>query len=261
VSPLAWLPAASLFALPVADSRAALSSVTLRWEDRFAVDATLGADFPLVRLTHGDWSFDAGVEAAVAMGFQPNENLRFDLETVDGSFGFPFGVRFGAWSGRLEFAHTSAHFADGVLDDPSPPAASEGYSREWARLLVARELGHARAYGGTRFLLHDQRALPPWAFQVGAEITGPWKVAPYAALDVQLAQENEWGPELGGQIGVRAQVTGGQRLRAAAVGRVGPADTGKLQGQRDAWLGIVFGMDSTGALPVNAGVDDAPGGL
>ena len=56
-------------------------------------------------------------------------------------------------------------------------------------------------------------------------------------------------------------MTGGQRLRAAAVGRVGPADTGKLQGQREAWLGIVFGMDSTGALPVNAGVDDAPGGL
>ncbi len=253
-----WLPAASLFAVPVADTRAPLSSVTLRWDDRFAIDATLAADFPVLRVTRGDLSVDAGIEAMVILGFQPNENLRFDLETVDGTFGLPVGLRWGLWTGRFEVAHTSAHFADGVTDDPEPPASSEGYSREWARLLAARQFGPARLYAGAKALLHDQRGLPPWSVQAGGEVAGPWKIAPFGAVDVQAAAENGWDPEVAAQVGVRAQVGGGRRLRVAATGRYGPDDTGKLQGQNEAWLGITFGFDSTGALDTPAGVDDAP---
>jgi hypothetical protein len=243
-----WLPAAGLFALPVADTRSALSHVTLRWDERFAIDATLAADFPVVRLVQGEIAVDAGVEALVAMGFQPNENLRFDLETVDGTFGFRFAVRWRAWSARLELAHTSAHFADGVLDDPEPLASTEGYSREWARLLIGRQLGPARLYGGGRVLIHDQRQLPPWAAQLGGEVEAPWRIAPYFALDLQLAAENDGRPEVSAQAGVRARGEEGRRFRVAVVGRSGPEDTGKLQGQTEAWVGVTFGLDSTGAL-------------
>ena len=251
----AWLPAASLFALPVADTRAPLSHVTLRGGERFAIDATLGADFPVVRATVGTVELDAGVEAAVAMGFDPGDNLRFDMETVDGTFGFPFGLRSGPWSARLELAHTSAHFADGVWNDGAAPEETEGYSREWARLLGARRLGPARLYVGARALIHDQRDLPPWAVQVGGEIEAPWTLSPFAAVDLQLADENDWAPELAAQLGVRAHVVRGQRLRVAAIGRVGPEDTGKLQGKREAWVGLTFGLDGTGSLESPAGVD------
>ncbi len=251
--PLAWLPAASLFALPVADTRSPLSHVTLRWDERLAIDAVLAADFPVVRITSGSIEVDAGIEAMVGMGFEPNENLRFDMETVDGTFGFPFGLRAGPWSARFEVAHTSAHFADGVWNDGEVPPESEGYSREWARLLGARKLGPARVYVGGRALIHDQRDLPPWAVQGGGEVEAPWKLAPFGAVDVQLAGENDWEPELAAQVGVRAQVVRGRRLRVALAGRYGPEDTGKLQGGHEAWLGLTFGLDGTGAL-------DPPGG-
>lgn len=250
---LVWLPAASLFVLPVADTRSPLSHVTLRWDERMAIDAALGADFPVFRLSSGGFELDAGVEAAVVMAFQPNENLRFDMETVDGTFGFPFGLRSGPWSARFELAHTSAHFADGVWNDGEVPAESEGYSREWARLLGARRLGPVRVYAGVRVLIHDQRDLPPLAVQAGGEVEGPWKLAPFGAADVQLAGENDWEPELAAQLGVRALVVRGQRLRVALACRYGPEDTGKLQGEREAWLGVTFGLDGTGALEPSSG--------
>jgi len=248
MSPVLWLPAASLFALPIADTRSPLSSVTLRWDDRFAVDATVGADFPLFRYTKEALMIDGGIEAGVQMGFQPNENLRFDLETVDGTFGFPFGLRYRHWSARFEVQHTSAHFADGVWDDAEVPATLYGYSREWTRLLVARDVGPARVYAGFRALIHDQRKLDPWAAQLGGEVEGPWKLAPFGAVDLQVAGENDWEPEVAAQVGVRAVVVRGQRLRVAVIGRYGPEDTGKLQGQRERWVGLVFGLDGTGEL-------------
>ena len=162
-----WLPAEALWTLPVADTRSALSSVTLRWDDRFGVDATIGADFPMVALSTGKLRLGLGISAQGNMGFEPNDDLRFDLETFDGTFAFPLDARLGPWSARLDLAHTSAHFADGVRDNAALPGPSDGYSREWVRLLASRELGPARLYVGGRTLLHDTREAAPWAVQAG----------------------------------------------------------------------------------------------
>lgn len=243
-----WLPATGVFVLPLADTHSALSSVTPRWSDRYGVDATIAADFPVLALRAGELEADLGIEAGVWMGFDPSDDLQFDLQTVDGTFAVPIAVRRGRWSGRLVVGHTSAHFADGVRDDTTLPGSPEGYSREWLTLTGSRELGPARLYAGARVLLHDQRRAEPFAVQVGGELAAPWVVAPYLAVDLQLAGENAWAPAVAGQVGVLAAPHAGQRLRVALAGRTGPEDTGKLSGQTEAWLGVLFGFDTTGRL-------------
>jgi hypothetical protein len=243
-----WLPATALFTLPLADTHSALSSVTLRWDEGFGVDATLAADFPVLALQAGAVEADVGIEAGVWMGFDPNEDLQFDLETVDGTFAVPFSVRSGPWSGRIEVAHTSAHFADGVRDNGVLPASTEGYSREWLSLVGSRAFGPARVYVGGKGLIHDQRGAAPFAAQAGAELVAPWVVAPFAAVDVQMAGESDWAPALGAQLGVLAVPHAGERLRVALAGRTGPEDTGKLTGRQEAWIGVVFGFDRTGRV-------------
>lgn len=249
-----------MWSLPVADTRSALSSVTLRWDERFAVDATLGTDFPIAALSTSQGAFAFGVTAQANLGFQPNDDLRFDLETFDGTFGFPLDARFGPWSARLELAHTSAHFADGVRTDGERPGPTEGYSREWARLQVSRDLGPARLYVGGRALLHDTRNAPPMGVQVGGELAPAWPIAPYIAADVQMAAADGWAPALGAQMGIWAHPSRGSRARLALAGRCGPEDTGKLTGNNEAWVGVLFGFDRTGRVspPARTPVEAPP---
>ncbi len=238
-----------IFALPVADTHAAASSLTLRWDDRFAVDAALGADFPLVEGRAGKWRASAGIEAVGRMGFFPEPSLRFNLETFDGSFCFPVSVRNGEWSARLELAHTSAHWADGAAVQTGTLPDTVAYSREWVRILGSRDIGPGRVYAGVRTLIHDVRDAEPLAAQLGGELIAPWSVAPFVAVDLQVAAESMWAPAVAAQVGVVMQTKLGQRFRFAAIGRAGPDDTGRLSGQNDAWLGLTIGFDRSGWLP------------
>lgn len=63
---------------------------------------------------------------------------------------------------------------------------------------------------------------------------------------MQLADEANWEPALSAQLGVWARPTPGTRARLAVTGRYGPEDTGKLTGQKEAWIGVLFGFDRTG---------------
>lgn len=242
-----WLPATALYPLPVADSRSPLSSVTLRFEDDLKIDANLGADFPVVQLDAGALRAGLGVAAVGSMGFQPNGSLTFELQTFDGTFAFPLDAAWGPMRARLQWAHTSAHFADGVRNDPEHIGNRATFSREWLQLQVAGLLGPATLYGGGRVLLHAESEPNPLGAQVGAEVVGPWVVAPYAAVDLQLYGEQEWQPRLAGQVGAAVRV-GHNRFRLAFVARYGVEDTGQLYDEDKQYLGMVFGFDRTGAI-------------
>ncbi len=242
MNPWVLLPATGLFGLPAADTRSAASVVNLRWDDGFSIDATLGASFPAVEYHADAWAAQVGVEAAGFMHFDPDGALTFDLDTFDGVFGFPVTGRTGPWSARVEWAHVSAHFADGVRDNGALPGSGDQYSREYLRLLAARDIGPARIYTGGRVLTHDARDSAPWMAQLGAEVFAPWRAAPYAAIDLQLAQEFGWNPAVGGQVGV-AFPAERARFRIAMIGRHGPDDTGKLDGATESYLGLGFGFD------------------
>lgn len=243
------LPAVALFAQPVADTRSALPTVTLRWDDGFGIDTTLGAAFPVLGFGDETRGLQFGLEAAAFMGFDPGDGLTFGLQTFDGNFGFPISGHWGPWTTRLEWTHTSAHYADGVNkiategERPEPPyRAPDSYSREWIRLLGGRTLGPARVYAGGRLVTHDVRGGNPVGVQAGGELFAPWDISPFVAADLQLSSDSDWEPAIAGQIGVAYRVEG-RRFRVAAAGRYGPEDTGKRTGLNEAYVGVTFGFD------------------
>jgi hypothetical protein len=234
------LPPTPAFVPPIADTRAPYSSVLVRPD---GIDTAVAARFPLVELDGGGVRAQLGVSAGLFMGFQPDGPLVFDFQTFDGLFAFPLDVEAGPWSARLAWAHLSAHYGDGVRDDGARPTNTDAYSREWIALTVARRVGPARFYAGGRALVHALPEAEPLAGQVGAEVEGPWRVAPYAAVDLQVATETGGLPELSAQLGARV-VTGPWRLRVAAAARTGPDDTGKSRPAMERWVGVIFGFDA-----------------
>ena len=243
--PVEWvaLPSGAPFALPLADTRSAVSSATLRsTATSLAVDAVIATEFPVVSLT-GPWgTLSAGVEAGAFMQFGAGGELTFDLYTFDGLVGVPVAWGLGPWSARLAWAHYSAHYGDGIRQGDTRPTNLDAWSREQVEVRVARALGPARVYAGGRVLLHALPAAAPVGLAVGAEVMGPWVVAPYAAVDVQAAQEADWAPAIAAHLGGAWRGAGG-RLRLAGVYRRGPEDTGKLFGTTEHYGGLQIGFD------------------
>lgn len=253
----AWvaLPAESAWVHPVADTRSPLSTVTLRSAGgALALDGALGAEFPLVARRWEGGRAQLGLEAGAFMGFGAGGELTFDLYTFDGVFGAALDLETGPWGGRLAWTHTSAHYGDGVRKGDDRPANLDAWSRERVGLDGARELGPARLWLRASALVHAVPATPPLTFGAAAQVEAPWRVAPYAAGEVEVAQEHDWRPAFDLQGGVRV-LGGAGRLRVALAGRLGPDDTGKLEGADERWVGVVLGFDRTGRLRKPAGLD------
>ncbi len=236
------LPPAPIWEDPLADSRAPRSSITVHAVGGAGIDTTLALPVPLVELAWGDARLQVGLATALFLGFVGDGPLIFDFETFDGWFALPVDLVAGPWSARLEWAHLSAHYGDGVRDNAVLPANFEAYSREWARLWGARQLGPARVYASAWALLHTLPEAEPFGFSAGVEAEGPWRLAPYGAVDLRVAQEDGWTPAVGGQAGARL-VARTHRLRLGLAGRYGPEDTGKLRPGTEAWLGVVLAYD------------------
>ncbi len=247
------LPAESVWTLPVADTRAPLSTVLLRSNgEGLAIDAALAADFPVLSLQTGGWELQAGLLAGAFMQFGAGGELTFDLQTFDGQFGLPVDARSGPWSARVQWVHVSAHYGDGIRKSGAAPENLNAYSREYVSLLGSRDLViprvvSARAYLGAHALIHSLPEAPPLAVQVGGEVFGPWQIAPYLAVDLHLAQEHTWAPAMSGQLGLAASA-GPRRFRLGLAARTGPDDTGKTAGTPERWIGVLFGFDHTGRV-------------
>ncbi|MFN7147699.1 MAG: hypothetical protein ACK4YP_28275 [Myxococcota bacterium] len=248
-STLRALPPVPLWDDPVADSRAPRSAITVHAAGGPGIDATLALPVPLVEAAWGDTRLQVGLAAALFLGFVGDGALVFDFETFDGWFALPVDLAVGPWTARLEWAHLSAHYGDGVRDNSARPGNFDPWSREWVRLWGARDLtgawGGARLYASAWALLHALPAADPFGASGGAELEGPWPLAPYVAVDLRVAQEDGWAPAVGGQLGARMRA-GTHRMRLGLSGRVGPEDTGKLRPGTEAWLGVTLAYDRVG---------------
>lgn len=253
--PLTWvpLPETSVWALPVADTRSALSTVLLRADgEGLAIDAALGADFPIVGASFGEVELQVGLLAATFMAFGAGGELTFDLITFDGRFGLPLDLRAGPWSARVEWVHVSAHYGDGVRSQGELPQNLNAYSREFMNVYGSRDFTvpdvlEARLLLGGHALLHAEPEAAPWAIQVAGEVRGPWAITPYLAADLQAAQEHNFRPALAVQAGMEA-ASGPRRFRLAFAARLGPDEAGKTAGEEDRWVGLIFGFDATGRI-------------
>lgn len=252
---LTALPGDPIFAVPVADTRAPLSSLVVRFDPTTtpdlgvgqAIDANMGAALPLLAATRGAWDLQLSVAASIHMGFEADGQLTFGLRTFDGWFAFPLDLRQGPWSARLSWVHVSAHYADGIRSADLLPSERGSYSREALTALVSREIGLGRVYGGGQANYHTVHDEAPLMVQLGTEVQTGARRGPYGAFDLKFHQEHGWEPTLAAQVGVYALGDGG-RFRLAATAYAGKDDTGKYLGEDERYVGLVLGFDTTGLL-------------
>lgn len=248
---LQWLPEHRPFALPLADTRSPYSSVTLKWlpDGTSGIDAALATAFPIVSLQFPeDLELSLGVDAGGFMGFVASEDFAFDLYTFDGLFAFPVEARWGRYSTRLQWAHLSAHYGDGVRKMGNKPENPGSWSREYWQWQFGAQWGPVRPYLGVRLLAHEVREdSPPWALQMGIDAVSPWKVGPCGGANLWLAQEEDWAPAVDVLAG-GCVTEGSHRFRLSFAFRHGPDDTGKMEGKEEQYLGVQFGFDESGSL-------------
>ena len=127
----------------------------------------------------------------------------FDLQNIDYRGGLVAGYSRGNHSGELMFYHQSSHLGDEVLDFGKRTRFD--YSIEALRFLYAYETGPWRIYGGPEYLVpaaDPDELSNNWNFRLGAERGFEWFGRPwYAALDLQMKEENNWRPNVTGQVG------------------------------------------------------------
>ena len=196
--------------------------------------------------------FQLGVAAAAFMGFRASGELTFDLRTFDGYFGFPVDVSWDIWAARFQWAHVSAHTADGIRKDgaPDPSVVDGAWSREYWQLQGGPQLEWWRAYYGVMRVTHSVHDSPQTIQQFGGEIEAPQSISPYVAGDLRLQPfDSAWSPTYAGEVGLRFEASG-HRLRVGVTGYTGLEDTGKFEGLEEHYVGLTLGMDSTGALGI-----------
>jgi hypothetical protein len=211
-------PAGDLFTAPLADPKQPRFHTTYQhWKTgngNFDVAAVgFGEDFGLVRLPRereGDgWQF--GISGAVFAVFNLDTSSK-DLLNADYIVGFPIAYRSGAWSARLRPYHQSSHLGDEFLlqpgdNQPVPPVERINLSYEAVELLVSREQGDVRVYGGATRIFSSSTPLRRRRVQVGVEYRGNprgWRTARIVAgLDVEAWDETGWDRDYSAKAGVR----------------------------------------------------------
>ena len=155
MTPLVLLPMSPLHTPDWANTREARSVVRTHTS---GIEAALGEEASLIGqdLPHGlRWRL--GLEAAAFMSFEPEGELTFSLLTFDGIFGLPVDLAWRNWRARLEWAHLSAHFADGVRHGEELPDQDQlgPFSREWLGLSLAHQFTWLRPYIESQWIVHS----------------------------------------------------------------------------------------------------------
>lgn len=187
----------------------------------------LGEDIVVIRGPRRRW--EVSVAAGVFSQFNM-ETASNDLINTDFVIGFPLAYRRGPLSARARIYHQSSHLGDEFILSQNPTRVNLSF--EAAELLVARDLGSFRAYGGGEYVLrHEPADLKPGLLHGGLEYRHPRGLLRVSglgdgrivlALDVKSTQERKW------RVGWSARL--GIEFREAA-GAAGPARTLSVQVQ------------------------------
>jgi hypothetical protein len=208
----------------------------------------LGEDIVVIRGPRRRW--EVSVAAGVFSQFNM-ETASNDLINTDFVIGFPLAYRRGPLSARARIYHQSSHLGDEFILNRSPTRVNLSF--EAAELLVARDLGSFRAYGGGEYLFrHEPAELKPGLLHGGLEyrhprgllrVSGLGDGRIVAALDVKSTQERKWrvgwSPRLG--IEFREATDGGRAARTLSVqlqAYSGPAPYGQFYQENVRSIGI-----------------------
>jgi hypothetical protein len=236
------LPSQRLTPLLPADPHETANSLRFRGGEP-PLEGVVGDTAGLVRIDAGDISLQLELGAAIFLGFLPGESFTFGIATVDGLIRVPVSMAWGGARLALEWAHISAHYADGVRYGEELPDNTGGYSREHLRLLAAWDFPWVQPYLGLRQLIHSIPQAPGFAVQTGIAAHGERKLTWYQALDLAWAADTAWGTRISCEGGLLLRRPEGPAFRGGLIAYRGPAMAGKRSGEQDAYLGGVLAFD------------------
>lgn len=195
-------PAGQLFQPPLADPKqphffASLVWLTSRLVTGQVGSVGLGEDIGIIRGRGGRWQ--VSVAAGVFSQFNM-ETPSYDLLNTDFVIGFPFTWRRDALSARVRIYHQSSHLGDEFILRTNPTRVNLSF--EALELLVSRDVGRVRAYGGGEYLLrHEPADLEAGLLHAGLEYRHPQALVRLgslgdgrlvAALDAKASEERKW---------------------------------------------------------------------
>src|ERR671918_200505 len=196
------LPRSDLFHPLLADPKqpqffaSFVSLVAPRLETQ-AVAVGLGENIGLFRSLSGQWQLNIAGGAFSQFNMQTASN---DLLNTDYIVGFPLSWRSDGTSVRFRFYHQSSHLGDEFLLHAQPTRVNLSY--EAVEVLVSRDVGHWRAYGGGEYILRrDPDELDRALLHAGLEYRNPGTVMRLgrmgagrgvAAVDAKAIEERAW---------------------------------------------------------------------
>ena len=129
-----------------------------------------------------------------------------DLINSDYRIGIPLSYRRGDFSTRARIFHQSSHLGDEVILNGSAPQRID-LSYEAIDLVVARQIGNWRPYGGGSYKLRSSMAdVKKSALQAGIDYAGVRPVIAGArvvgGLDMKWHEETDWRTAISAKIGL-----------------------------------------------------------
>jgi hypothetical protein len=236
------LPGQRLTPLLPADPLETANGLVFRSGDP-PLEGVVGDTAGLLRLSAGPVDLQLELGAAIYLGFLPGDAFTFGVATVDGLIRVPVSMAWHDWRFSFEWAHISAHHADGVRYGEELPDNTEGYSREQLRTLASWELPWVQPYLGVRQLIHSIPKAPGFCVQTGLKAHGPRRISWYQAVDLAWAADTSWLTRASYQGGVLVRHEDGQALRGGLIAFRGPALAGKRAGELDTYIGGVLAFD------------------
>ncbi|MXY98040.1 MAG: DUF1207 domain-containing protein [Gemmatimonadetes bacterium] len=221
--------------------------------------------------------FRTGIHAGVFSKLR-RSGTTFPLETADYLIGFHADLGNDRTTGRFEYAHVSAHLADGYEGYGGPRHVDKAdkaeqaeqaeqamraitYSREYFTLYGAREMrfaptsaigsaiGSVRVYGSLRWSNHAIPDVRRWRVQGGAELVfrplagegGATRA--YLACDVRLFRDGDISINRTAHAGLLFHNEASRGLRLAFVYHGGRSEHGQFHHLEDDYAGIGLFFD------------------
>ncbi len=239
---LELLPGQRLTPLLAADPLETANTLTFRTGEP-SLEGVVGDTAGLLRLDAGQVALQLELGAAILLGFLPGDGFTFGIATVDGLIRLPVSMAWGPWRASLEWAHISAHHADGVRYGEALPDKTDGYSREHLRLLASCDLPWVQPYLAAKQVFHSISQVPGLGLQAGLVAHGQRETSWYQALDLAWNADTDWRTRLSYQGGLRLRGAGSSTFRTGLAAYRGPALAGKRAGENDAYLGAIMAFD------------------
>ncbi len=181
------LPSGRPFGLLPSDPRDL--KLALRGNNKKEIEADVGGYRSLAGWKGDGLVFHTGIEGG-AFFLMRKEGTNFPLHSSDGVIGLFAEAAKEDWAYQFRFTHISAHLSDGL----TPVRQRFLYTREFAVLRVARQMGWWRPYAGYQFLVNTKPEVARHMLQLGAYAYLPmnWGIAhPYLGADLRVRGAEE----------------------------------------------------------------------